>query len=172
MGQARDTLGSEQEMGLPLSLNTQISNYSRQLDRWLNKFSTLFTPNPHIGDFPRKGLQMHYHFGKLHLGHHVFKGLRGAPVPVQFQSAAVMAHDAAISIFEMIIDDHQLQDALLGMPHYFHIMIAFAGHFLLEVCNKYHEQLSISLESDLGLISRVLACLRAFPVSHNIPSVA
>jgi hypothetical protein len=69
---------------------------------------------------------------------------------------AIMAHDAATAIFDMILGDEQLQGDLVGIPHYFHIMIAFAGHFLLEVCHKYHVQLSLNLHDDLGLINRVL----------------
>lgn len=67
-------------------------------------------PNPQIGDFPRKGLQMHYNFGKLHLGHHVFRGLKNNPIPAHFLSAASMAHDSAVAIFQMILDDTQLQE--------------------------------------------------------------
>ena len=166
MAQAQDTTRSSQDERLPAGMQSQLNNYSRQLDRWFNKYSALFKPNPQIGDFPKKGLQLHYQFGKLHLGHYVFKGLHTDPVPTVFVPLAIMAHDAAITIFEMIHQDPQLQESLIGTPHYFHIMIAFAGHFLLEVCNKYQEQLSISLESDLGLMGNVL---EIFEKMHCIP---
>lgn len=178
MGQVRDTLGAKAEERLPTSMHSQLMMFSRQLDKWFNKFSDIFKPNPHIGGFPAKGLRLHYHFGKLNLGHYVFQGLRGAPVPDVFIGSAVMAHDAATAIFYSILEDEDLQQDLLGMPHYFHIMIAFAGHFLLEVCNKYHVQLSLNLHEDLGMLNRVLMlfnnvrCHQQHPLRRMSPGLS
>ncbi|KAK1150042.1 hypothetical protein N8T08_003600 [Aspergillus melleus] len=170
MGQVRDLLGSEQETRVPPALANQITHYSRQLDKWFTKFSVLFKPDPHIGEFPRRGLQLHYHFGKLYLGHQVFKGLDGQPIPPSFVAAACMAHDAAVAIFEMLLqEEQQLQQNLVGMPHYFHIMIAFAGHFLLEVTKTYALQLSIIPDHVFGLIRRVLALFRGTPCLAQHP---
>lgn len=55
--------------------------------------------------------------------HQVFKGLNGGPIPSHFINAASMAHEAVVAIFEMILHEENLQRSLLGMPHYFHIMI-------------------------------------------------
>ncbi|PYH66985.1 Zn(II)2Cys6 transcription factor [Aspergillus vadensis CBS 113365] len=160
MGQVRDVLGSDKEMQLPSALTHQITNYSRQLDRWFTRFSALFVTNAHIGEFPRRGLELHYQFGKLYLGHQVFKGLRGNPIPLPFLSAAQMAHEATVTIFEMILNDPQMSENLVGMPHYFHVMIAFAGHLLLEICHNHHVQLNIDLHGELHLISAVLGVFR------------
>ncbi|KAJ5682848.1 hypothetical protein N7462_006013 [Penicillium macrosclerotiorum] len=169
MSQVRDLLGSDQETRIPQSSSSQITHYSRQLDRWFNKFSVLFKPDPFIGDFPKCGLQLHYHFGKLYLGHQVFKGLNGEAIPLYFQNAANMAHEAAIAIFEMILHQENLRHNLVGMPHYFHIMIAFAGHFLLEVSKNYHAQLSIEPVQDFELIRRVLEVFQDIPTIQQHP---
>ncbi|KAJ5161958.1 hypothetical protein N7492_007350 [Penicillium capsulatum] len=118
MSQVRDRLGSDQEASVPPSLSNQIVQYSRPLDRWLTKFSALFKPDPHIGDFPKRGLQLHYQFGKLYLGYQVFKGFKGESIPPHFIPAANMAHQAAVAIFEMILHE-ELQYNLVAMPHYF-----------------------------------------------------
>lgn len=169
MSQVRDLLGSDQEARVPQSLANQITHYSRQLDRWFNRFSAIFKPDPYIGEFPRRGLQLHYHFGKLYLGHQVFKGLHGEPVPPHFITAASMAHEAAVAIFEMILHEENLRHSLVGMPHYFHIMIAFAGHFLLEVTKNYHTQLSISAAQDSELIRKVLELFQDTPSVQQHP---
>lgn len=177
MSQVRDLLGSDQEARVPQSLSNQILHYSRQLDRWFTKFSALFKPDPYIGDFPKCGLQLHYHFGKLYLGHQVFKGLNGEAIPPHFLTAASMAHEAAVAIFEMILHGENLQHSLVGMPHYFHIMIAFAGHFLLEVTKNYHAQLSIAPEQDFELIRKVLElfqdtpCVQQHPICRMTPGL-
>ncbi|KAJ5099880.1 hypothetical protein N7532_006881 [Penicillium argentinense] len=169
MSQIRDLLGSDQESRIPQSLSHQITHYSRQLDRWFTKFSALFKPDPYIGDFPKRGLQLHYHFGKLYLGHQVFKGLNGEAIPSHFLAAASMAHEAAIAIFEMILREENLRRSLVGMPHYFHIMIAFAGHFLMEVTRNYHAQLPISPDQDFELIRKVLELFEAIPSIQQHP---
>ncbi|KAL4889026.1 hypothetical protein BDV59DRAFT_205607 [Aspergillus ambiguus] len=169
MGQVRDVLGSDNETQLPQALSSQILGFSRQLDRWFSKFSSLFVTNSHIGDFPTRGLQLHYQFGKLYLGHQVFKGLHGKPIPTHLLRAAAMAHEAATTTFEMILSKPELQQGLVGMPHYFHIMIAFAGHFLLEVCRNYREQLAFRLEDEFSLINRVLTLFRNTPCIPQHP---
>ncbi|KAJ5925927.1 hypothetical protein N7454_007437 [Penicillium verhagenii] len=169
MSQVRDLLGSDHESRVPQSLSNQIIHYSRQLDRWFNEFVAIFKPDPYIGDFPKRGLQLHYHFGKLYLGHQVFKGLSGEVIPPHFLTAASMAHEAAVAIFEMILHEENIQNSLVGMPHYFHIMIAFAGHFLLEITKNYHTQLSISPTQDFELIRKVLELFQSTPSVQQHP---
>ena len=106
---------------------------------------------------------MHFQFGQLYLGQHVFRGLKDDPIPLHFLSQANLAYQAATSIFEMILDDPKLQESLIGVPHYFHIMIAFGGCFLLELCAKHTEQLMINVDSSLQLLDKVLAALGAMP---------
>lgn len=178
MSEVRAILGADGETQMTQVLVDQIFNYSRQLDRWFAKFSALFQPNAYIGDFPRKGLELHYQFGKLYLGHHVFKKPQGQPIPAHFLSAATMAHDAAVSIFDMILRQRPIQASLVGVPHYFHIMIAFAGHFLLEVCKNHHEQLCITLADDFALIGRTLTlfqntpCIAQHPLCRMTPGLS
>ncbi|KAJ5711967.1 hypothetical protein N7488_006123 [Penicillium malachiteum] len=80
-----------------------------------------------------------------------------------------MAHEAAVAIFEMILHEENIQQSLVGMPHYFHIMIAFAGHFLLEVTRNYHAQLSIPSGQDFELIRKVLELFQATPSVQQHP---
>lgn len=179
MSQVRDVLGcdSDTETRIPQTMANQIVHYSRQLDKWFTRFSSMFKPDPFLGDFPRRGLQLHYQFGKLYLGHQVFKGLQGEAIPGPFMAAASMAHDAAISIFEMILYEETLQANLVGMPHYFHIMLAFAGHFLLEVTKGYAEQLGIVPEDNFILIRKVLTmfrgtrCVAMHPICRMTPGL-
>lgn len=117
-------------------------------------------PNPHIGDFPHKGLTLHYHFAKLYLGHHVFRGLNCGPIPPYFLPAALMAHNAAISIFELVLEDSALMDSLVGVPFYFHVMMSFAGQFMLS-CSPYSGQLCLDVKADLTLMSKVIAMFKS-----------
>jgi hypothetical protein len=84
-------------------------------------------------------------------------------------SAASNAHAAAITIFNMLLNDTALQDNMLGVPHYFHIMILFAAHFLLEICVKHRDQLNIVVEHDLDVVRSVLAQFTRIPVHAQHP---
>ena len=113
---------------------------------------------------------MHYQFSKLYLGHHILRGLqRSDPIPLHFQSAASSAREAAATIFSMIQENEALRANVVGMPHYFHIMVSFAGHFLLDVCMKYSEQLMISVEDEFKRLSSVLAFFARIDVVPQHP---
>lgn len=83
---------------------------------------------------------IHHHLAKLHLHSHVFRGLKGAPVPPHFQESAVAAVTAATDTIEMVLTDYDIQEGLVGIPHYIHSMIAFACAFLLNIASQYSGQ--------------------------------
>jgi hypothetical protein len=93
-----------------------------------------------IGGFPTKGVIIHHHLAKLHLHSHVFRGLKGSPVPPHFQESAVAAVTAATDTIEMVLTDYDIQNGLVGIPHYIHSMIAFACAFLLNIASQYSGQ--------------------------------
>lgn len=99
---------------------------------------------------------MHFQFAKLYLGHHVFRELKDGPIPMHFVQPAITAYQAATTIFTMILENDVFRRNLVGVPHYFHIMISFAGRFLLEVCMERREQLGIQANEDLRRMSDVL----------------
>lgn len=177
MGQVRDTLGVEPDECLSTSMAGQLRSLSYQLDKWHDRFFPLFRPDNAIGGFPAKDLQLHFHFSKLHLGQHVFQGLRGHTLPLAFVPAATTAHDAALAIFEMIANDQDLQEDLVGTPFYFHVMIAFAGHFMLELCSRYSNQLPLNVNGDLYSIRNVLSifdklsCIPQHPIRRMTPGL-
>lgn len=125
--------------------------------------------DPNIGEFPVTGLYMHFQFAKLYLCHHVFLKLEDGPIPMHFVPAANAAYQAATAIFTMILENDVFRSNLVGVPHYFHIMISFAGRFLLEVCMKRKEQLSIQVEEDLRRMGAVLGLFVRMPTMPSHP---
>ncbi|KAI6914841.1 hypothetical protein KC318_g735 [Hortaea werneckii] len=158
MGQIKAVFSSDEMTPVPKMLAVQLNHFSRELDQWYDRFSPLFEADPHIGGFPLAGLKLHHQFGRLYLGHHVLRGLQKTdPIPLHFQQAVLTAREAAGTIFSMILDNDALRANIVGMPHYFHIMISFAGHFSLEVCMKFSEQLGFNVHDEFTRISSVLA---------------
>lgn len=170
MGQIRDVLGSERARPTPKTSVVQFAHFAHELDQWFERWSPRFEPDEHIGAFPLAGLSMHYHYARLYLGHHALQGLLPSePIPPHFVPAAAAARDAALAIFAMILDSPAFRAHIVGMPHYFHIMISFAGHFLLGVAARHREQLGIDAADDLGRVAAVLALFARTPTMSHHP---
>lgn len=91
------------------------------------------------------------------------------PIPGYFRLAALGAVSAAISILEFLLHDADLRNSLIGVPHYFHTMITFAGHFLLEASTKYGEQLSSDQSYVFSLIQNIIHLFHTTPCIEQHP---
>ncbi|KAF2493941.1 hypothetical protein BU16DRAFT_464157 [Lophium mytilinum] len=141
LSNVRELFGPDNGEQVPRAFATQLANFSRQIDQWMGTWSTdLQRQHDYIGEFPTKGVVLHHHFAKLHLHSHIFRGLKNSPVPSYFHDSAVAAVSAATSIVELLLTDRDLQDSLVGIPHYLHTMTAFACVFLLKVAAQHSGQ--------------------------------
>lgn len=191
MGQIRDVLGSERARPTPKTAVVQFAHFARELDQWFARYAPRFELDEHIGGFPLAGLSMHHQFARLYLHHHALQGLLSTtssssystngshpgppaaaahPIPPYLLPAAAAARDAALAVFATVRDSAAFRGHLVGMPHYFHVMISFAGHFLIEVATRHREQLGIDDPAeDLGRIADVLALLARAPAIAQHP---
>ncbi|KAG9256553.1 uncharacterized protein F5Z01DRAFT_618106 [Emericellopsis atlantica] len=135
----RELFGPDKGEAIPRVYINQINHFNRQLDQWIGHWSNTMNDTHHrIGAFPRKGALLHFHFAKLHLYSHVFRGLPGEqPVPHYFLECASMAIASATSIITFMRTDPDVAAAVNGIPSYLHSMTAFACMFLIKVAVKY-----------------------------------
>jgi len=137
----RELFGTGTGEPLPQTFAPQLTNFSRKIDQWMGFWTTeLLKQHQFLGEFPTKGVILHHHLAKLHLHSHVFRGLKGAPVPSHFRDSAVAAVSAATSTIEAVLTDNDIRESLVGIPHYLHSMIAFACVFLLKISSQYSGQ--------------------------------
>ncbi|KAF1352511.1 hypothetical protein BDV97DRAFT_376290 [Delphinella strobiligena] len=163
MGNARQFFGRDMGGMLAPTATEHISHYNALLDDWMQTWvPRLIEIHDSIGDFPSRGVILHYNLAKLHLHSHVFRGLGDSPVPPHFHNSAVMAAGAATQIFELLLTDASLRDGLVGVPHYTHTMIAFASGFLLQLTAKY-ENAYVNSSTVQDLIGRLVEQLRSMP---------
>ena len=161
MNQFREAFGPEDTATpLPASCVPKIAGFERDLDNWVSRH-TFHNPNKHIGNWPMKGVIIHYHFAKLYLGAYSLRGLsESSPyIPEYFLETASAALNAARAIVDMLLEDEVIQKALGRVPHYFHGMIAFACMFLLKAATKHNHQLFVDragLASMMAELSQVL----------------
>ena len=92
-------------------------------------------------------------------------------IPSYFLATALMAHSASRSIFELLLEDSILKESLVGVPFYFHVMISFAGQFMLS-CAPQSEQLCVEAKDDIELMHRSISmfksivCVAAHPLQR------
>jgi hypothetical protein len=133
-----------------------------------------------VGDFPGKGVELHYHFAKLQLNSLALRG--ASPSTVQHLSQnrkdhANIAISSAISVLSIILEEPSIHQSLVGVPLYINTMVAFAAVFLLKVTAKWKSvSFNISTNQVWSLVERVIDLLnskcRVASGFHIIPHVA
>lgn len=179
----RELFGPDTSEPIPQVYSNQIATFNRQLDQWVGHWSTALQselvqtlvnypqltfpldPHEYIGQFPKKGVLIHFHFAKLHLHSHVFRGLGSSPIPSYFLDGAIAAVSAATSVIDLLLTDSDLREGLMGMPSYMHSMTAFACVFLLKVSVKYEGSL-IEQRVVFDLTTRLVQQFRSTPVGR------
>lgn len=79
-----------------------------------------------------------------------------------------MAYNASNSIFELVLEDLVLKDSLIGVPFYFHVMMSFAGQFMLS-CSPYSGQLCLEVKDNLALMSKAIAMFKSIACISSHP---
>lgn len=161
-----DLFGPDTSAPIPSVYATQIAAFSRQLDAWLGRWSPALARNAAIGDFPARGVLIHFHFAKLYLYSYVFRGVGSAArMPPGLLNSAAAAVEAATSIVELLLRDRDLSDALNGMPSYLLSMTCFACVFLLKLTTGPARELGL-VERELvgGLAAQLVRRFRETPV--------
>lgn len=132
------TFGVNVERPLDATMIEPLHRLGIKLDNIRADWTERFSQNAYVGNYPRKGVGLHYHFAKLYLYSHVFRGI-GKP---GFMSSGIvldineLGHAALLSataIIRAVTNDIEIQGYLNGLPTYFNVMIAFAVVFVLKV---------------------------------------
>ena len=161
-----DDFGFDVDRVVSSLLIPSLRRFNIQLETWRADWSESFGVNNHVGDYPRKGVGLHYHFAKLYLTSHAF---RGVPVPnshhdyqlsPELEEFAQAAVQSAKAILRTIITDEEIQSHLNGLPLYFDTMIAFATVFLLKVATKFATTVRVDSSDILSLVEDMAHVLK------------
>ena len=162
-----DAFGVDVDRPLTDDMFTPLRKFSIELDRYRNDWTDRFTRNPHVGNYPRKGVGLHYHFAKLYLYSHAFRGIRAGKTAVRSHGTAMELEElcnsavlSALTILRSVVSDSEVQEYLNGLPTYFDIMIAFAVVFLLKVSMKFSATVRVDGEEIKRLVSELVLVLK------------
>ncbi|RYP24496.1 hypothetical protein DL765_000516 [Monosporascus sp. GIB2] len=162
-----DTFGADVDRPLSDVEVPQVRRFSIALDSLRAEWADRFSPNVHVGNYPRKGVGIQYHFAKLYLFSHALRGLgsgqvqyRACDVDMEVYELASSAVLSAVSILRTIVSDPEIQSYLNGLPTYFHIMIAFAVVFLLKVSTRFSSSVQIDIQEVQRLMTKLIEVLQ------------
>jgi hypothetical protein len=119
---------------------SQLAGFNEQLDGWRNTWRARLRRNDYVGDYPVKGVDLHYHFAKLQLNLLALRGATSATISnlsALRKDYATLAIHSASAVLQTVLDEPPIRDALVGVPLYIDTMIAFAAVFLLKVTARW-----------------------------------
>lgn len=162
-----DTFGVDVERPITDSEVPRLRRFSIALDSLRAEWAERFIPNVHVGNYPKKGVGLQYHFAKLYLCSHAFRGFksdqgktRSHDIAMELDEIANCAFLAALSILRAVVSDTEIQSYLDGLPTYFDTMIAFAAVFLLKVSTKFPGSVQMDVLEVQRLIGTLVSTLR------------
>ncbi|KAF2671401.1 hypothetical protein BT63DRAFT_215969 [Microthyrium microscopicum] len=157
-----ETFGLDVETAVSLELLPKLRRFVIALDTWRADWHDQFSHHAHVGDYPSKGVGLHFHFAKLYLCSLAFRGItlptsKLHPELEEFANAAIMSAEAILRTF---INDTELRSYLNGLPLYFDTMIAFAMVFLLKVATKFSGIVRTGSAEIMVLVRNMASILR------------
>ncbi|OQE30351.1 hypothetical protein PENFLA_c003G02789 [Penicillium flavigenum] len=165
LGRVFDNFGVDVDTPIAPQTLPQLRRCSISLDTWFADWNDSFKVNRNVGNYPQKGVGFHFHFAKLYLCSHAFRGIPSSESAPQYMSpeleeianAGVLS---AMSILRVIVNDAEFRSFMNGLPLYFDTMLAFAVVFLLKVATKYASMIRIDTGKILSLVTETVAALR------------
>ncbi|KAK0324222.1 hypothetical protein LTR82_004660 [Friedmanniomyces endolithicus] len=160
-----DTFGIDVEKPLTADMIDRIRRFSIRLDEIRAYWTERLAHNRYVGNYPRKGVGLHYHFAKLYLYSLAFRGIgkpgfKAPEVALDIDELANSALLSATAILRAVVQDQEIQNFLNGLPTYFDIMIAFAVVFVLKVSTKFAASVAIDTSEIRSLVADLVHVLK------------
>jgi hypothetical protein len=185
--QGLNLMGFDVNENVPDALLPPLRRLMISLDTWRANWNERFGHNTHVGNYPRKGVKLHYHFARLYLCSHAFRGLPSSSlhcasicsnsmsplssshnhIDPDLEEVAEAAVVSAKAILRTITADGEIQAHLNGLPLYFNTMIAFAIVFLFKVATRFSGCLKMDSKGAMDIIDEVADALRTTVASMH-----
>lgn len=103
---------------------------------------------------------MHYHFAKFQLNSLALRALSPSNTPafsMDRKESANIAISSAMACLNMVLEEPDIRDAIVGVPIFTHTMVTFSAVFLLKVAINWNTAyLSINARQVRRLVERVI----------------
>ncbi|KAG4422319.1 hypothetical protein IFR04_004585 [Cadophora malorum] len=116
----------------------RLRHFNVDLDSWRIKWEPLLAPNTYVASYPAKGVILHLNFGKLQVGSLALRGIKQPSELTQDRrELAGTAVHCALGILQMVLEDTDVRNSVVGVPIYLSTMITYSTVFLLKVQQKW-----------------------------------
>lgn len=119
--------------------------------------------SPYVRTYPSKGVVLHYHFAKFQLNSLSLRALSPSNTPVfsmDRKESANIAISSAMACLNMVLEEPDIRDAIVGVPIFTHTMVTFSAVFLLKVAVNWNSAyLSLDGREVRRLVERVIELL-------------
>ncbi|CEJ56884.1 hypothetical protein PMG11_05599 [Penicillium brasilianum] len=132
--------GPDVDLEVPESEFPKIDQYDQELGDWKSAWLPRLAGSRHVGAYPYKAVYMHYHFSRLQLYSVALRTYHSSTsskvMSPERRKRANIAIESSIATLQVVLDERDIQRALVGVPLYLHSMITFAAVFLLKIAVK------------------------------------
>lgn len=147
-----------------------------QIDQWRVQFQSKHIDMPTYGSFPLKGHVLYYHFARFHLNSMSLRGIKfHDTLSWDRREAANTAISAATSTLKLIIEEPDLNKALLGLPIFTHTMIAMCASFILKMAiafgTRTQDGMTILVSKDLSDLGLTFYTIEAIKLVQDFTNV-
>ncbi|KAJ5130465.1 uncharacterized protein N7515_006504 [Penicillium bovifimosum] len=152
--------GSDTEQALTEEDFGQLRVYNVAVDQWRLLWQPRSADSAWVRTYPSKGVVLHYHFAKFQLNSLSLRGLSPSNTPVfslDRKESANVAISSAMACLNMVLEEPDIRDAIVGVPIFTHTMVTFSAVFLLKVAINWNTAyLSINARQVRRLVERVI----------------
>ncbi|KAJ5548710.1 hypothetical protein N7513_005944 [Penicillium frequentans] len=132
--------GPDVDLEVPETEFPKIDQFDIDLGDWKSAWLPRLAGSRHVGAYPYKAVYMHYHFSRLQLNSVALRAYHSSTsskaMSPERRKRANIAIESAIATLKVVLDERDIQLALVGVPLYLHSMITFAAVFLLKIAAK------------------------------------
>ncbi|PWY80331.1 fungal-specific transcription factor [Aspergillus sclerotioniger CBS 115572] len=161
--EAYRTFGSDTEQALTEEHFGQLRVYNVAIDQWRLLWQPRSADSPYVRTYPSKGVVLHYHFAKFQLNSLSLRALSPSNTPVfsmDRKESANIAISSAMACLNMVLEEPDIRDAIVGVPIFTHTMVTFSAVFLLKVAVNWNSAyLSLDGRQVRRLVERVIELL-------------
>ncbi|KAJ5308015.1 hypothetical protein N7476_008671 [Penicillium atrosanguineum] len=158
--EAYRTFGSDTEQPMTEEDFGQLRVYNVAVDQWRLLWQPRSGDSSYVRTYPSKGVVLHYHFAKFQLNSLSLRGLSPSNTPVfsmDRRESANIAISSAMACLNMVLEEPDIRDAIVGVPIFTHTMVTFSAVFLLKVAINWNSAyLSINARQVRRLVERVI----------------
>ncbi|KGO64025.1 Transcription factor, fungi [Penicillium italicum] len=152
--------GSDTEQALTEEDFGQLRIYNVAVDQWRLLWQPRSADSAYVRTYPSKGVVLHYHFAKFQLNSLSLRALSPSNTPafsMDRKESANIAISSAMACLNMVLEEPDIRDAIVGVPIFTHTMVTFSAVFLLKVAINWNTAyLSINARQVRRLVERVI----------------